>query len=446
VSPSGTCTVLRAPGRCSTSGSHTTPIPVTTGSGGTAAVDKPEWSMSQDVAERAAVLAERFADAVGHVPDGVWAAPGRVNLIGEHVDYADGLCLPFALPHTTLVAAAHRRDGHVVARSVQRPDQPVDVALADIGPGTPGGWGSYVAGVAAVLAETEDLAGEAFAVDALVDSEVPVGSGLSSSAALSCATVLALDDLAGLGLAGDDAGRARLAQACVRAENEVAQAPTGGLDQAAVLRCTPGHALLLDCRDGSTRQVPLDPAAEGLALLVIDTRAEHTHSGGEYAQRRAACEEAARVLGVATLREVSDQPVEEVLGRVPDAALHPVVRHVVTEIGRVRETVALLDRAASGEARLADIGRLLDASHASLRDDYRVSSRELDVAVEAARSAGALGARMTGGGFGGSAIALVPAGSVDEVAAAVVDAFGREGLRAPGFLRAEPSLSARRVV
>ena len=409
-------------------------------------MSKPEWSPSRDVTERAAELAERFAAEVGHPPEGVWAAPGRVNLIGEHVDYADGLCLPFALPHTTLVAASNRRDGHVVARSVQRPEEPVRVALAEVRPGTPGGWGSYVAGVAAVLTETEDLAGEAFAFDALVDSEVPVGSGLSSSAALSCATVLALDDLAGLGLAGDDAGRARLAQACVRAENEVAEAPTGGLDQAAVLRCTPGHALLLDCRDGSTRQVPLDPAADGLALMVIDTRAEHTHAGGEYAQRRAASEEAARALGVATLREVADEPVEKVLSRLSDEALHPVARHILTEIGRVRETVALLDAAASGGGRLADIGPLLDASHASLRDDYRVSCRELDIAVEAARSAGAVGARMTGGGFGGSAVALVPVASVDGVAAAVLAAFDQAGLRSPRFLRAEPSPSARRVV
>jgi galactokinase len=409
-------------------------------------VSGPEWSPSQDLAARAAELAERFAAEVGRPPDGVWAAPGRVNLIGEHVDYADGLCLPFALPHTTLVAAAHRRDGHVVARSVQRPEEPVRVPLAEVGPGTPGGWGSYVAGVAAVLTETEDLAGEAFAFDALVDSEVPVGSGLSSSAALSCATVLALDDLAGLGLAADDAGRARLAQVCVRAENEVAQAPTGGMDQAAVLRCTPGHALLLDTQDGSTRQVPLDPGAQGLALLVIDTRAEHTHAGGEYAQRRAATEEAARALGVPTLRAVSDEPVEKVLGRLADEALHPVVRHIVSEIGRVRETVALLDAAAAGRGRLADIGPLLDASHASLRDDYRVSSRELDAAVDAARSAGAVGARMTGGGFGGSALALVPADAVQDVAAAVDAEFGRAGLRAPRFLVAEPSASARRVV
>lgn len=398
----------------------------------------PTWHGSQDVGRRVDALRRQFADLYGHLPAGVWAAPGRVNLIGEHVDYAGGLCLPFALPHTTLVAASGHAGGRVLARSGQRPDEPVDVAVADVAPGSPAGWGGYVAGVAAVLAQLP--ANPPTGLSAVVDSEVPVGSGLSSSAALSCATALALDDLVGLGLAQDDAGRARLAVACVRAENEIAQAPTGGMDQVAALRSEPGHALLLDCRDGTVRQVPLDPAAHDLALLVIDTRAEHSHADGQYAQRREGCDEAARRLGVQSLREVADLPVDDLLSRLDDASLHPLVRHVVTEIARVQATAALL-----GDDRLPELGPLLDASHASLRDDYRVSCRELDLAVDTARSAGALGARMTGGGFGGSAVALVPVSQVEAVAAQVDEAFASSGLRRPAFLRAVPSRSGRRV-
>jgi galactokinase len=378
-----------------------------------------------------------FSDRLGRRPDGVWAAPGRVNLIGEHTDYNGGLALPIALPQCTFVAA-DVLDDRVVVRSAQRPDEPVEVALDDVGPGSPSGWGGYVAGAVAMLrtAAGQQVPG----LRGLVDSDVPVGSGLSSSAALSCSAVLAAADLAGLGWADDEAGRSKLVKACVRAENEVAGAATGGMDQAAALQCREGHALLLDCRDDSFEHVPVDVEAAGLALLVIDTRAEHTHSGGEYAQRRAGCEAAARALGVPTLREVADAPLDQTLARLEDEALHPLVTHVVTEIARVGELVDLL-RA----GRVAEAGPVLDASHASLRDDYRVSARELDVAVDAARAAGALGARMTGGGFGGSAVALVPADRVDAVSAGVHEAFGREGLRAPAFLLAHPSTSGRRL-
>ncbi|MGN6300570.1 MAG: galactokinase [Angustibacter sp.] len=401
-----------------------------------------DWYPVRSLEQRAHDLATRFTDVVGNAPAGVWAAPGRVNLIGEHVDYNGGLCLPLALPQTTLVAAARRDDGKVVAYSAQRPDEPVEVALADVGPGRPEGWGGYVAGAVAMLLDSADSLGRnGFGLTALVDSDVPVGAGLSSSAALSCSTILAADDLAGTGWAASDSGRARLVDACVRAENEVAQAPTGGMDQAAALRCSQGHALLLDCRDGSVEQVPFDLAADDLALLVIDTRAEHSHSDGEYADRRAGCETAARDLGVTSLRELLDAPLDETLDRLSDKALRPLVRHVVTEIGRVTEVVGLLRT-----GRVREIGSVLDASHVSLRDDYRVSAKELDLAVYTARVAGALGARMTGGGFGGSAIALVPAAAADDVAAHVHASFVAAGLRPPGFLLAQPSAAGHRVL
>src|SRR5690606_17496116 len=259
-------------------------------------------------------------------------------------------------------------------------------------------------------------------------------------AALESSVAIALDELWGLGLAADDAGRARLAAACIRAENEIAGAPTGGMDQSASLRAQEGHALLLDCRDGVTRQVPFDLAAAGLELLVMDTRAPHALVDGQYAQRRDSCERAARELGVATLREVTDLPAA--LDALTDPVARRRVRPVVTEIARVERFVDVL---AGGSSGVQELGELMAASHASLRDDYEVSSPELDVAVEAAAGAGAVGARMTGGGFGGSAIALVPAGSAPQVTAAVEEAFRAAGFGAPAFLLAPASAPAARV-
>ncbi|UJP39673.1 galactokinase [Cellulomonas palmilytica] len=384
----------------------------------------PAWDTTTGEQRARAV----FDRAFGIAPDGVWSAPGRVNLIGEHTDYNGGLCLPVALAHRTF--AAVRRRGDDTARMVSAWDASVVTALelASVAPGAVDGWTAYVAGVAWALRERgRPVAG----FDVAVDSCVPVGSGLSSSAALSCSVALALDAVNAL--AQD---RAALAADCVRAENEIAGAPTGGMDQAAALRTTAGHALLLDCRDLSVRHVPFDPAAEGLALLVIDTRAEHALVDGQYAQRRATCEQAARLLGVTTLRDVTDSPADAeralrtLTDGTPEGDLRVRrVRHVLSEIARVGEFVALLDA-----GRLRETGPLLDASHASLRDDYEVSCRELDVAVEAARAAGALGARMTGGGFGGSAIALVEADALVTVADAVDAAFAREGLRPPAFV------------
>jgi galactokinase len=398
-----------------------------------------------DDAEAASRARALFAAHLGGEPDGVWAAPGRVNVVGEHTDYNGGLCLPIALPHRTAVAVRRRADD--VVRLVSAQEQGVrEVALAGVGPagsaGAVPGWPAYVAGVAWALADEGLLAG-AGGFDVAVDSCVPYGAGLSSSAALECAVAVALDDLAGSGLAADDAGRARLAAACVRAENEVAGAPTGGMDQAAALRCTAGHALLLDCRDGGTEQVPFDLAAAGLELLVVDTRAEHQLADGQYAARRRTCEEAARHLGVATLRDVDD--LDAALAALADETERRRVRHVVTEIDRVAQLVATVRSGPLTGDRLRTAGELLDASHASLAADYEVSAPELDVAVEAARAAGAHGARMTGGGFGGSAIALLDAGSAGEVAAAVRAAFAARGLTTPAFLLATPADPARRL-
>jgi galactokinase len=386
-------------------------------------------------AEPAEDAARGFEASYGVAAAGVWSAPGRINLMGEHTDYNAGLCLPIALPHRTFAACSPRADGRWRVRSAQYPSS-WEGSLDDVGPGAPEGWFSYVAGVPWALAEQGyDLPG----LDVWVDGRVPAGAGLSSSAALECAVALALDDLGGLGLGGSDDGRAVLSAACDRAENVVAGAPTGGMDQVASLRCTAGHAVLLDCRDHSVVQVPLDLDAADLAWLVVDTKAEHRLVDGQYGERRASCERAAELLGVPSLREVEPDRLDAALEALPDEVIRRRVRHVVTEIERVRQCVALVH-----DRRLADLGPVFDASHASMRDDYEISCPELDLVVEASRAAGALGARMTGGGFGGSAIALVPADRLEAIAAAVLDAFAREGLRSPVIVPAYAAAGASR--
>ena len=484
----------------------------------------------------------------GSDPAGVWSAPGRVNLIGEHTDYNEGLVLPIALPHRTYAACSPRTDDLLRVWSVQT-EELVEVPLADVGPGRPQGWAAYVAGVLWALREEGH---EVHGLDVTVDSEVPVGAGLSSSAALECAVGAAASDLFGLGLLDSDAGRSRLAAACVRAENEVAGAPTGGMDQSAALLCHTDHALLLDCRSGDTEQVPFDLAGDhttsGHVLLVTDTRAEHALNDGQYGRRRASCEQAAAELGVGSLRDVAPEGLAEALGRLSDdelrrdlvsaciraeteiagaptggmdqtvsmlaepgaallidfeghttspvamrlasaglallvtdtrvshalvdgeygerradceAAAHALglpslrhadlagvealeddrirrrARHVVTEIDRVAATVEAV-RAGDWHA----VGALFMASHVSMRDDFEISCPELDAAVSTAVQAGAVGARMTGGGFGGSAIALVPEERLEAVANAIDVAFAAGGFGAPAHLRAEPSAAA----
>ena len=399
------------------------------------------WYPAPDVDRVAGLVAARFEAAFGDRPGGVWAAPGRVNVIGEHVDYTAGLCLPFALPHRTFVAVTLRADGVVRVRSAQVEGgwagELDGVRPAGSGSGVVEGWAGYAVGVPwALRAAGFDVPG----ADVMVDGRVPLGAGLSSSAALECAVALAYDDLACLGLGTGDAGRALLAAACVRAETQIAGAPTGGLDQAASLRCSAGHAMLLDCRDFTVELMPFDLAAGGLELLVIDTRAHHTLLDGQYGSRRQTCEEAARILAVPALRDVPVAGLDDALTALPNPRMRRRVRHVVTEIDRVRQAAVLLRAGQAG-----DIGQLLDASHHSLRDDYEVSCGELDLAVEAARRAGALGARMTGGGFGGSAIALCRSADVEAVARHVAEAFAAGESTAPVFLRATPSAAGSRV-
>lgn len=409
------------------------------------------WAAAATPDEGAAHATDLFRDAFGYEPRGVWSAPGRVNIIGEHVDYNGGPCLPIALSHRAYVALSPRQDRTIRLISPQTREA-IDVLDLDvIGPkGTPGEvtshWTAYLAGVAWALEQAGY--GPLPGFDAALWSCVPLGGGLSSSAALECATAVALDEVCALGLAGtieapNDEGRKVLVDAARAAENQVAGANTGGLDQTASLRCREGHALALDCRDMSTRQVPFDLSAVGLELLVIDTRAKHSLADGQYGSRRADCEESARILGVGQLVDVED--LDEATAALGNERLAARTRHVVSEIARTRAFIELLDEGPLEGTRLAVAGALLNDSHDSLRDDYEVSCEELDVAVEAARGAGAHGARMTGGGFGGSAIALVDADAVTGVAQAVAAAYAERGWEPPHFIRSLPGAPAGRL-
>jgi galactokinase len=378
-----------------------------------------------DVAARAAA---GFRARFGADPVGSWAAPGRVNLIGEHTDYNDGYVLPFALPQVTVAAAGPHGDGWVVTS--ERGGAPVafDCAAASA-PGAVEGWAGYVAGVVWALREA------GFAVPPAkfaVASDVPVGAGLSSSAALEAAILTALVDLGGLDL--PVAERPAIAQ---RAENDYAGIPCGIMDQSASIRCRDGHALFLDCRSLEAEHVPF--ALTGRTILVINSNAPHQLVESEYAARRAACEQAARALGVPALRDVTD--LDAALRSLDDDVLRRRVRHVVTEDQRVLDTVQLL-RA----GRVAEIGPLLTASHASMRDDFAITVPEVDLAVQAALATGAYGARMTGGGFGGCVLALVDTTAAGSVADAVTAAYAEAGFTAPSTFPALPAPGAHRLV
>ncbi|WP_184576053.1 galactokinase [Streptomyces zagrosensis] len=375
-----------------------------------------------------------FDEVYGAEPAGVWAAPGRVNLIGEHTDISEGLVMPLALPHATLAAASPREDGVLRLHSADVPGGVVELRSDALAPESGAGWAAYPAGVLWAMREAGLAVGGA---ELHFTSTVPTGAGLSSSAALEVATASALNELYGLGLTTE-----RIAQLAQRAENGFVGVPCGIMDQMASACCTAGHALYLDTRDLTHRHVPFDVAAQGLRLLVVDTRVKHELGDGAYANRRAACERGARALGVRALRDVPYALLNAALDKLADnPAVQRRVRHVVTENRRVEEVIALLD---AGDTRA--IGPVLTAGHVSLRDDYEVSCAELDLVVESANAAGALGARMTGGGFGGSAIVLVEEAAADPIATAINEAFAMAHARPPRIFPALPAAGSRRLL
>ena len=360
-------------------------------------------------------------------PEAVGRAPGRVNLIGEHTDYNAGLCLPLALPRSASAAVASRPDGSLRVRSRSFNDA-WEGSLDELTPGSTSGWAGYVTGVLWALRQGGlDVPG----LDIRIDSDVPIGAGLSSSAALECAVAVAVAGLLDLPL--DERVRTRLAHACVRAETEYVGAPTGGMDQTVAMLATEGAALLIDFEDDTTNDVPLPLPEAGLTLVVTDTGVEHAHATGGYAERRADCEAAADALGLDSLRQATLPDLD----RLTDERLQRRARHIVTENARVEDAVAAIR-----ESDWSALGTLLDASHHSLRDDFEVSCPELDLAVTTAREAGALGARMTGGGFGGSIVSLVPEERAGAVTTALDVAFAAAGLGAPAHLEATPSPGA----
>ncbi len=372
-----------------------------------------------------------FRERYGREPLGLWSAPGRVNLIGEHTDYNDGFVFPFAIDRRTVVALAPREDGVIRVGSTFAADAE-EMTVESLSPDRITGWSAYPFGVAWALLQHGADASAATGFDAYFASDVPVGAGLSSSAAIESAVAVALNEVWGL-----EYNKRTLARAGQLAENQVVGAPTGIMDQSASLFGKQDAAVFLDCRSLDAEVIPLGFEGAGLEILIIDTKVSHSHADGGYKDRRASCEAGAAAMGVESLRDLDadDLPRAET---VLDEVTFRRVRHIVTENQRVLDTVRTLR-----EEGPRAIGGLLDASHVSMRDDFEISVPELDLAVATAQASGAVGARMTGGGFGGAAIALVPSELVADVSRAVSAAFADAGYAAPDQFTVRPSEGAR---
>lgn len=369
-----------------------------------------------------------FKRVFGYEAQGVWAAPGRVNLIGEHTDYNEGLVLPFAIAERTEAAIAARTDGHIRICSAQNPGEIVELKTSRLSPGMPSGWAAYIAGVPWALDCDHGF-------DVAVDSSVPVGSGLSSSAALMCAVGLGINEMFDLGYSRRD-----IARRTQSTENDYVGAPTGGMDQIASLLGTEGHAILFDVRADTTEQVPFDPSTAGLEVLVVDSMVRHGHAGGEYRERREDCEESARRLDVPSLRGVTVGDLDIALDQLADERLAKRTRHIVTENQRVLDIASAL-----GKDRWDEVGELLTEAHVSYRDDFEASCAEVDVIVDTLLEEGALGARLTGGGFGGAAIALIGSDAIPPAVNAVTEAFESHGYDPATMFTVVPSAGAQRI-
>ena len=371
-----------------------------------------------------ASLENTFLEIFGHKAEVLAEAPGRVNLIGEHIDYSEGFVLPFAIADRTFAAIARNNDGLVRIASQQRKNRIFTIDIKDVQPGSAGEWEKYVLGVIWTMGITSG-------VDILVDGHVPSGAGLSSSAALECSVAVGLNTLFNLGKSLED-----MARATQKAENDYVGMPCGIMDQSVSLMSREGSALLLDCRDLTTESVPFDVASAGLELLIIDTQAHHALVDGGYAERRASCESVAAKFGIPSMRHLTMDVLDDRKSEITKTE-YIRARHAVTEIQRVKDAVTALRT-----NDFVTLGHLINESHNSLRDDYTVSCVELDEAVDASRRAGALGARMVGGGFGGSAIALIKADQIELTKDAIRSAYAAKGFKAPRFFTSLPSAGA----
>ena len=370
-------------------------------------------------------ISSQFEKVFGHSPDICASAPGRVNLIGEHIDYSEGFVLPFAINDCTEVAITKTNEKVIKIASVQRNSDVISIALSEISPDLKGDWERYVLGVIWALGIKTGL-------EIFIDGKVPVGAGLSSSAALEASVATALNSLFSLGH-----DLPTLARLCQKAENEYVGMPCGIMDQSVSLMAAEGSALLLDCRDLTTKNISFDVASHGLELLIIDTQAHHELVDGGYAERRASCDSVVAKLNIISMRHLS---MDQLLSKKSEITETEFIRahHAVTEIKRVLDAVIALEK-----SDFVELGKLINASHISLRDDYTVSCPELDCAVDASLAAGALGARMVGGGFGGSAIALIKAQNVERTKLAIQNSFTEAGYKAPRFFTSLPSQGAR---
>jgi len=373
-------------------------------------------------------LATKFHELFGSDPNIIATAPGRVNLIGEHVDFLDGFVLPFAISDVTTVAIAKNSSGKIRTASIQKKGAISTIESTQLKPKSGEAWTRYPVGVIWALGIDSGL-------DILIDGHVPLGAGLSSSAALECAVATAINELFNLGLALPE-----LSRAAQRAENVYVGMPCGIMDQSVSLMATEGNALLLDTRDLSTEQIPFDIAPLGLELLVIDTQVHHALVDGGYAERRASCEKAIADLNIKSLRDIS---IADFVSRRNELDDKTYLRafHGVTEMKRVLDAVTLLK---TGD--FVGFGEIVTAAHISLRDNYTVSCPELNLAVDTALKFGALGSRMIGGGFGGSAIALIKAKDSELVKSEIRSEFMKARFKGPRFFSALPSAGAKVIL
>lgn len=372
------------------------------------------------------MLRSEFAALFGSSPQIIAEAPGRVNLIGEHVDYCDGFVMPFAINDRTYAAISKRSDRQIKIASKQRIGEIFETSLDQLNPDVAGSWERYILGVIWAYGDRITTG-----LEILVDGGVALGAGLSSSAALECSIAIALNELFAA-----DLSLAELARLAQRAENDYVGMPCGIMDQSVSLMATAGNALLLDCRDLSTEQIPLDLASAGLELLIIDTRAHHALVDGGYAERRASCESAARKLGFKALRDCSVSDLEMAREKLTELE-YMRAKHVVNDIARVHLAV---QRLKSND--FISVGKILTESHASLRDLFEISCPELDLAVATALANSSLGGRMIGGGFGGSAIALFKEVDIEPAKTAIASAFEEAGFVPPRFFTSLPSKGA----